>query len=1299
MKNVCYNMLKSGVVSAFADLAPNSVISKRRMFMMTRNIRKVVSIVCAVALLLSLCAVSIFSSTSAVINAEDKLQKVYNCQDFRFYDFTEKSGVATWRATDVVEYREDGVYGYNDGNGGGFYLADDPNFNAGNAGGYTPAKDPNYNNTDLIPGQGNKDKLLKLDAGETYRITVNYRYLEGSKKSGFYFKTGADITDPAPNDQFDFIGTTPSNTITVPTGGLTADTPWTEYTAVIKIKDAEQQTNESSTVNFGIKAEMGGTKLLIKNIKIEKVLSITDKLIDINETYTFDFKNTATQNSISTRLDALDSDRQHYSFYNWNNHFNGNSDYMTESYPGEPGFTADGMKFTIGKGATLTEGQAGWACNAIIYDTAVGNSDGWGNAGGYLKLKDKATYLITVKYKATQITGKTQFAVGTMPNATAGEVTPLPGSIVTINETSNDWQYLNVVVENGDSTPYADKILMLCGAVTDNGKWSTVMVDSVTVQEKRLTDTGVAVLKFVDEDSVSYKLTTPGVEVSLDPITSADPDKGFAGWMSGETLVGTKFTPVEGINTLTAKWAYTAANVAMINVDGEKNTVKLAVGLDLPRPVAPAAGVYFLGWYTDLTYTTQVKTVPDHDITLYAKYTGAYLDFDNSSYVETSFAANNIGLVADPDNPTDKVLKLTQSGDSRPNFMLPFGDFIGAGAFELENNSSYTYTIKYKVAAGSDGADMQLNRGDHSHYDPNSTTRSGLVSLGGIPENKTEQSSDWITVTGSFATGKTMYLERVKWSYQNHVFLNFYPGKDKTTTIYIAEIVISKKLEAAPEGYSTISFETNGPGVNSIYGMPGDAVVLPAAPISAGSEFVAWYTDKNLTTPYTGTSFGAEDITLYAKWKSTAFVVDFSDYNKSNPAARAKFVTGEDGNDYLDWWVKYATSNTGDTGTHYRVMLNKSNVHYEVTEGLEYTMTFKYKLLEGTVNIGAVTNGKLNGWADYKDQNTGKGTNVTLSKANPDEWQTASVSFIASPLNKNGTYLSIGIANHGHVLIDDVAVVCNTNVMNLYGSSRVFFNANGGDTVDPISGEPGEAFGTLPTPTRAGYMFNGWFTDEKCETPLTATTYGEEDITLYADWIIGKFSENFEDFPVSVSATGLGGGHKIYNTTNFKDSYDKANVKSGSASLYRDGTSKGTKAFTLCRDTAYALTKGKQYTLTFYVKPTDVTAAEGTIALIGMSNNTTGINSPSSTNVITTVGALKVGEWQQISYTFTASDKYIGIQTTAGNSMYFDNVTVTLKGYTGTTTGDASVNPVFIVMMVVLAAGALIVTGKKIYSK
>ena len=97
-----------------------------------------------------------------------------------------------------------------------------------------------------------------------------------------------------------------------------------------------------------------------------------------------------------------------------------------------------------------------------------------------------------------------------------------------------------------------------------------------------------------------------------------------------------------------------------------------------------------------------------------------------------------------------------------------------------------------------------------------------------------------------------------------------------------------------------------------------------------------------------------------------------------------------------------------------------------------------------------------------------------------------------------------------------------------------------------------------------------------------------------------------------------------------------------------------------------------------------------------MTSNTS-VSAPDSTKTITTVGELKEGEWQQVTYTFTADKRYIGIQTTAGNDIYFDDFTVTLHGYTGSSTGDSSVSPLVILMMVVLAAGALTVTGKKIF--
>jgi len=67
----------------------------------------------------------------------------------------------------------------------------------------------------------------------------------------------------------------------------------------------------------------------------------------------------------------------------------------------------------------------------------------------------------------------------------------------------------------------------------------------------------------------------------------------------------------------------------------------------------------------------------------------------------------------------------------------------------------------------------------------------------------------------------------------------------------------------------------------------------------------------------------------------------------------------------------------------------------------------------------------------------------------------------------------------------------------------VTFNPNSG-SVTPTSGSVtvGSAYGTLPTPTRTGYTFNGWFTAQTGGTQVTSSTTVTQtaDHTLYARW-------------------------------------------------------------------------------------------------------------------------------------------------------------------------------------------------------
>ena len=65
----------------------------------------------------------------------------------------------------------------------------------------------------------------------------------------------------------------------------------------------------------------------------------------------------------------------------------------------------------------------------------------------------------------------------------------------------------------------------------------------------------------------------------------------------------------------------------------------------------------------------------------------------------------------------------------------------------------------------------------------------------------------------------------------------------------------------------------------------------------------------------------------------------------------------------------------------------------------------------------------------------------------------------------------------------------------------VMFNANGG-IVSPESRSvaSGAVVGDLPTPTRSGYTFTGWFTASSGGTQVKATTKVKDNVTYYAHW-------------------------------------------------------------------------------------------------------------------------------------------------------------------------------------------------------
>lgn len=83
------------------------------------------------------------------------------------------------------------------------------------------------------------------------------------------------------------------------------------------------------------------------------------------------------------------------------------------------------------------------------------------------------------------------------------------------------------------------------------------------------------------------------------------------------------------------------------------------------------------------------------------------------------------------------------------------------------------------------------------------------------------------------------------------------------------------------------------------------------------------------------------------------------------------------------------------------------------------------------------------------------------------------------------------------------------------------FNATGGSVSETSrSVLEGAALGTLPTPTRTGYTFHGWYTSQVGGTRVTASTImGDEDMEICAVWSATSVTITFNANGGSVSET------------------------------------------------------------------------------------------------------------------------------------------------------------------------------------
>ena len=72
---------------------------------------------------------------------------------------------------------------------------------------------------------------------------------------------------------------------------------------------------------------------------------------------------------------------------------------------------------------------------------------------------------------------------------------------------------------------------------------------------------------------------------------------------------------------------------------------------------------------------------------------------------------------------------------------------------------------------------------------------------------------------------------------------------------------------------------------------------------------------------------------------------------------------------------------------------------------------------------------------------------------------------------------------------------------------KVTFNGNGGSSTTKVYKE-NESLGTLPSTSKSGYTFNGWYTELSGGSKITSDTKVTGDTTYYAQWTATTYTKN-----------------------------------------------------------------------------------------------------------------------------------------------------------------------------------------------
>ncbi|MCI6265720.1 MAG: InlB B-repeat-containing protein [Erysipelotrichaceae bacterium] len=220
-------------------------------------------------------------------------------------------------------------------------------------------------------------------------------------------------------------------------------------------------------------------------------------------------------------------------------------------------------------------------------------------------------------------------------------------------------------------------------------------------------------------------------------------------------------------------------------------------------------------------------------------------------------------------------------------------------------------------------------------------------------------------------------------------------------------------------------------------------------------------------------------VTLYARWKPKTYTVNYNAniFHSNSKTENGVTVTYDSTNSYL-------TLDGTQTGN---VQLSALS-GYSFTEGEQYQITLSFISGTYTRNSSGCFVTDL-----YMDENNGLSTRNYKDLAFPTSGSSTGILTVNSAAESEGNAFKFWIwANESGAFVFSNYKI-KVNVTKVESSKTVTYDST---------------YGTLPTPFRAGYTSNGWFTSESGGTNITSSSKVStaSDHTLHAQWTANTYT-------------------------------------------------------------------------------------------------------------------------------------------------------------------------------------------------